>query len=245
VHHAFLDQYSDLSSPIHTWDARLKSIACILIVICIVSLPPGRFVALFVYLTVLLSSWYASHVPARHLLKRLAYLMPFVLIMSLSFVWTKYRAYDEHALTLCVFIILRAFAAIMALTLLTSTTHFPTLLSALQWMRIPKILLSLLSFMYRFTFILIDEFERLKIGRASRELGHNIKLAWKSRAWMLGTFLIRSVERSERVYRAMLARGFQGEMKHIFSDEAIERNELLISVFIFLSLILVRIGVMR
>jgi len=160
-------------------------------------------------------------------------------------VWTQSHTRGENAFTLLVYIIMRASAAILALTILTSTTPFPTFLAALGWLRFPTVILSLMSFLYNFIYIIVDEFERLSIGRKSREFGSGIIMAWKSRAWMIGTFLVRTMERSERIYQAMLARGYKGEVITRNRMMEFRRVEIWISIFAAVAIILIRMGVTR
>ncbi len=213
MHHAFFDRYSDGLSPLHRFDVRLKLIVAFVLVLAIASMPPEETGRIIICLPVLLILWIAAQLPLTYLLKRLALLLPFVLIMSAALIWARRSVDPVGAYHFALHVLLKAGTAIIALTLVTSTTPFPRLLSGLRWFRVPGILTALLAFLYRFLYILIDEFERLSIGRRSRAFGHGLALAWRSRAWMLGTFLIRSIERSERIYQAMCARGWIGQLE--------------------------------
>ena len=70
----------------------------------------------------------------------------------------------------------------------------------------------LTSFMYRYSFILIDEMYRMKRARDSRSFGG--RWFWQTQVigHMIGTLFLRSFHRGERVYLAMLSRGYQGTM---------------------------------
>lgn len=243
MHHSFIDRYSDLKSPIHAWDARLKAITCIILIICIVSLPAGRFVALLTYTAILLACWFSSGIPGGFLLKRLMLILPFVVVMTISIVWSNVHTHGANRFSIFIFIIIRASAAITALTLLMSTTPFPNFLAALCWLRLPKVILSLMSFLYNFVYIIVDEFERLGMGRKSRDFGSGLVLAWRSRAWMVGTFLIRAFERSERVYQSMLARGYEGKILTSTRMRDFRPREIWISAFSIAAMALIRIGV--
>ena len=206
MHHSFLDRYSDLESPLHHLDARLKVAAAAILVCCIATLPPERLYALFAFIAFILALWTTAGLPIRFLAKRILILLPFIAIIALPAVLGA-GAHAGLAGAAAIGVMLRAAAAIAAFSLLTSTTPFPKLIAALEWFRLPDIIISIASFIYRFIYILIDEFERLELGRRSREMSRNTRLAWKARAWMVGSFLIRSMERAERVHMAMLARG--------------------------------------
>jgi cobalt/nickel transport system permease protein len=68
----------------------------------------------------------------------------------------------------------------------------------------------LTSFMYRYSFILIDEMHRMRRARDSRSFGG--RWLWQTRVigHMVGTLFLRSFHRGERVYLAMLSRGYHG-----------------------------------
>lgn len=129
----------------------------------------------------------------------------------------------------------------MILTLLTSTTPFPQLLHGFGCLGMPRIMRSLLAFLYRYIYIIFDEAERLSMGRRSRQFAPSRVLAWKSRAWMIGTLFLRSLDRSERVYRAMLARGFTGDMKTLAEPRRLAPSHIVSGTALATLLIAIRI----
>ena len=242
VHHSFLDRYSDLESPLHRFDARVKAAVAAVAVVCAATVPPGDFAPLSLMLGAILALWLFSRVPLLFLAKRAAVLLPFIILMSLSAAWTKHRHLDSGALLFASQVVLRAVAALAALSLLASTTPFPKLLAALRWYRVPPIMLSLMAFAYRFIYILVDELEKLEIGRRSREFSGKLKTAWLGRAWMLGSFLVRSLERSERVYQAMLSRGYDGRPAAVETGARWRAREAWIGAAAIAVFVAVRIG---
>ena len=114
-------------------------------------------------------------------------------------------------------VVLKAWLSIMASGLLVATTRFPDLLRALRSLHMPAVLTSTISFMYRYLFVLVDEAMRLQTARASRSVGGGRTVMWRARILgrMIGSLFIRSYERSERIYAAMLARGFDGELRSL------------------------------
>ncbi|MGD0089504.1 MAG: cobalt ECF transporter T component CbiQ, partial [Planctomycetota bacterium] len=96
-----------------------------------------------------------------------------------------------------------------AVILLTSTTPFPALLGGLAWLRVPRLFIMVLSFAYRYVFVLLDEAQRMKRARDARCYAG--QWLWQTQVvgQMLGTLFLRSYERGERVYLAMLARGYE------------------------------------
>jgi cobalt/nickel transport system permease protein len=116
-------------------------------------------------------------------------------------------------------IMFRAWLAIQSAILLTATTPFPDLLWALGALRVPDSIVATIAFMYRYLFVLGDEALRMLRARASRSPRFNGQprpsLRWQGRVagGMVGNLFLRSLARSERVYAAMLARGFDGRMR--------------------------------
>jgi cobalt/nickel transport system permease protein len=241
MHHFHIDRYSDLKSPIHSLDARAKLAFSFIAIFCIVSLPRGSFPEAALFSIIVVALWIASGVPLRHVISRLALVLPFAAIMSIPLMIGRHDT-ASSPMPNAIFVIIKAALSIVILTLITSTTRFDSLLHSLSSMGMPAIIVSLISFLYSFIFIAIDEMERLAVGRESRELGGNRRLSWKSRGWVIGTFLLRSIERSERVYGAMISRGFSGDMKRHRACEAMGLSDIAVAGALSLSFIAVRFG---
>ena len=114
-------------------------------------------------------------------------------------------------------IMAKSWLSVQAALLLAYTTAFADLVDALRALRVPAIIVSIISFMYRYLAVLTDEAGRMSRARQSRSAAapdgrSGGSLSWRARVTgaMVGSLFIRSYERSERIYAAMLARGFAG-----------------------------------
>ncbi len=68
--------------------------------------------------------------------------------------------------------------------------------------------------MYRFVFVLWDELDTMRTARSARTFAKRGALfRWRNSAQMIGMLLIRALGRSERVYGAMCARGWDGTLR--------------------------------
>ena len=74
--------------------------------------------------------------------------------------------------------------------------------------RVPAILVSILALMYRYLFVLVDEAQRMRRARASRTFRPGRWWRWHALATVIGQLFVRSTERAERIYAAMIARGW-------------------------------------
>ena len=224
--HSFIDQYSDQDSFIHRLDPRTKLITTLVFILAVITTPPTRWQVFALYLFLVAILIFVSKVPIFYILKRSLVIMPFVVMIAIFIpffregevagsynVWLWRVSVTYSGLQVLWNILAKAWLSILSLILLTSSTKMTSLLKALEQLRMPRVMVMLLSFMYRYIFVLVDEVMRMKQARDSRNFGG--KRLWQIRAIgnMIGTLFIRSYERGERVYVAMLARGFDGQTR--------------------------------
>lgn len=118
-------------------------------------------------------------------------------------------------------IALKSWVSVQAALLLTMTTPFHDLVDGLRLLRLPRVIVVTISFMYRYLAVLVDEGSRMLRARAARSAKPDGRgggtLRWRAGVvgGMVGALFLRSFERSERVYAAMLARGFDGDFRHL------------------------------
>lgn len=100
---------------------------------------------------------------------------------------------------------------ILAAMALLSTSTFFALVHALRHLKVPDKLVHMFFFTFRYFFVIHQEYLRLRAAMRVRcfRPGTNLH-TYRSLGWLLGMLLVRSYDRSERVYQAMLCRGFKG-----------------------------------
>jgi cobalt/nickel transport system permease protein len=225
--HSFLDKYSDLDSPVHRLDARVKALCALGMIIAIVTTPVERVAPFAAYFALLASVFLLSKIPLRHILARLLIVAPFVLLFAAVAPFVPHYSgeagrgvgllglrYYPSGITMLISVTAKAMGGVLCIVALTATTPFSELLRGLERMRVPKFFLALLSFAYRYLFIFVDEFERMKRARDSRSIGGG-RRRLHVLGRMIGTMFLRSFERGERVYGAMAARGFDGSFRSV------------------------------
>jgi len=226
VKHSFLDQYSDRDSFVHRLDPRTKFITTLVFILAVISTPPTGWQAFVLYLFLITTLILISKVPLFYVFKRSLVILPFVVLVTISVpfftegevigsynIWLWQVSVTYSGIQIFWNIIARAWLSILSLILLTSTTKFTNLLKGLERLRMPRVMVMLLSFMYRYIFVLVDEVMRMKQARDSRNFGGRRLWQIRTIGSMIGTLFIRSYERGERVYAAMLARGFDGQIR--------------------------------
>jgi len=226
VKHSFIDQYSDRDSFIHNLDPRTKFVTALLFILAVVLTPPNSWPTFALYLVIIATLIFSSKVPIIYILKRSLVIIPFVVLIAIFIpflregevagsynIWLWQVTVTYSGLQVLTNIVIKAWLSILSLIWLTSTTKLTNLLHGLEQLHMPRVLVMILSFMYRYLFVLVDETMRMKQARDSRNFGG--KRLWQIRTIgnMIGTLFIRSYERGERVYAAMVARGFEGKSR--------------------------------
>lgn len=103
---------------------------------------------------------------------------------------------------------LRVGASVSLLGLLLSTTRFSSLLSAFRTLRVPRTATTLLSITYRYLLVVFEELSQLVLARRSRRVRRaTLGESWREAGSLLGIFLLRALDRGERVGRAARSRG--------------------------------------
>jgi len=226
VKHGFIDQYSDLDSFIHRLDPRTKLIAALAFILAVVSTPPGSWQAFACYLVLLASLLLLSRLPILYVLRRSLVIIPFVVLIALFIpffkegevagsynIWLWEVSVTHSGLLILWNVVIKAWLSVLFMILLTATTPLTNLLKGMEQLGLHRVLLMILSFMYRYIFVLVDEAMRMQRARDSRNFGGKRFQQIKTIGNMVGTLFIRSYERGERVYVAMLARGFEGQAR--------------------------------
>ena len=109
-------------------------------------------------------------------------------------------------------ILAKATLGLFTTVLLGATTPIAEILHGLEHLRMPRLITAIAGFMVRYADVITGEVTRMRIARESR--GYDPRWFWQARAiaTSAGTLFIRSFERGERVYLAMVSRGYSGSM---------------------------------
>lgn len=214
-----LDSFALRDTAVHRVDPRAKVIATLAFIIAVVSF--GRYeVASLLPLAVFpLVLAIEGDVPLRWLGGRLLAAAPFALIVGVF-----NPVFDREVLVTLwdvavsggwisyLSIIVRFLLTTAAALVLIATTGFTDVCNALERLGVPDVFATQLLFLYRYIFVLGEE--ALTMGRArdlrsTRRHGRGVRVYGR----MLGTLLLRTFARAQRIYSAMLLRGFDGSVR--------------------------------
>ena len=107
----------------------------------------------------------------------------------------------------------KAVLGVLSMILLTSVTTFTELVEGFARLRAPRVIVLTVSFMHRYGYLFAEESRRMQRAMASR----NFQARWLANVptlgHMLGSLFLRSYSRGERVYVAMVSRGYEGTVR--------------------------------
>jgi cobalt/nickel transport system permease protein len=211
--------YLDGDSPVHRLSPEVKIVAAFAVTVAIVATPREAFWAFGVYAVLLGGVAALAGVSPGWLGKRTLIEVPFVILAVLLPFVGHGEQIEWAGLSLSVDglygawnIVAKGTLGVVASLLLAATTPMRDLLLGLDRLRAPQIVVQIATFMLRYLDVIADQAARMRIARLSR--GHDPGFLWQARAFAtsIGSLFIRSFERGERVYLAMVSRGYTGRM---------------------------------
>lgn len=257
LHIDLADQYRRGSSLIHRLDPRIKLVGAILLIASATALPTGAWLAFGLLWAGTLIVAQASGLGASFAFRRSFVALPFALAaVALPFTVSGQPIAQVGRFTLSLegslrflSILLKSWISVQIAILLVVTTPFHDLLRGMRTLHIPQPLVGIISFMYRYLFVLADEALRLMRARAARSGAWTGKRGGPSILWrgrvaggLVGNLALRAFERSERIYEAMLARGFQGEIKSMSAPPLTDTDRYLLVGWVTYLAMVVLIG---
>ncbi|MFA6147793.1 MAG: cobalt ECF transporter T component CbiQ [bacterium] len=213
-----LDRLSYGNTVVHRLDPRAKVVATMAFAVVVVSFPRYEVLSLlpFFLFPVLIGA--LADIPAGFIARKVVAVSPFAIFIgmfnplfdpatvaiapgvSISAGWFSFAS-----------ILVKFALTISAALLLIATTSFPGICRGLRRLGLPALFVSQLLFLYRYLFVLLEEAMRVVRARDMRSFG-NRGAGVRVFVRIVGTLFLRTVERAERIYGAMLARGFRGEL---------------------------------
>jgi cobalt/nickel transport system permease protein len=238
----------DPASPIHRLDPRAKIVGLAGITVVAVTTPLHAWPAFAACVVVLAAIAAVARVSPRTVWSRVRVILPLVVFVAAFVPFVRGGpavevgplSLSEAGLATFALVTLKAAIGALGAVLLGATTSFPDVLHGLERLRAPRLLTVIASFMYRYVFVIADEARRMRSALAARafrprHLGHVAALGR-----MVTALFLRSYERGERVYVAMLARGYAGTMPR-FSALSFGRADTAFLVALALALLPMRV----
>lgn len=219
-----IDAAADRPSTFHDWDPRIKILALLAYIFCVSSIQHISIAAAALVLSIM--SLPVAHVPLLQPARRLAAMAGFLTMLALILPLTavakpednfvvfehlEFLRFNLRGLLLALLIALKATAIALMMDPLLGTSPLSTTIQALRSLGIPSSLCTMLLLTHRYIFVFHQEARRMACGMRVRGFykGTNLNTL-RTLGNYIGMLLVHSFERTQRVYEAMLSRGFNG-----------------------------------
>jgi len=235
---AVIDEYSRLDSPLHHWELRCKLIG-FLVLIFAFSFVRDLFV-LLIMIAVTAAIYSMSRLPVSFILKRLRYPSFFLLVVVLALPFVSGQTIiaslgpldlRQEGLFSVVLIAIRFLSILTVGLVLFGTAPFLNTIKAMRALGLPAIMADMVLLSFRYLHEIGNDLRTMQIAARLRGFHHH-RLSLRSLsvpAWLSGSILVRSYERSESVYKAMSLRGY-GHAKRPPDEFQIHNSDIVILV---------------
>ena len=213
------EKFSKGTSLIHTLDPRVKIIVILLfsVIVAVTDKTISLIAALLFSIMIIM----IAKLKAKEILSRLLVVNSFIFLLwiMLPFTFGGEKIYtlgsmgiSQEGIKYAFLISIKSNSIVLAGIALLSTTSVYNIIHALHHLYLPDKLTQLFFFTYRYLHTIYSEY--VSLNNALKIRGFKPKTnfhTYKTYAYLVGMLLVRSYDRSNRVYNAMLCRGFKGK----------------------------------
>lgn len=240
------------ASKIRKWNAVFKVYISILtLILCIVFDNP--YVSIAVILVMAYVTVIKGEIPLIEYLSILAIPITFILLSTITIAIDfskqpigQYNLYlgfcyvftSTVQLKKMIFLILKIFAAISALQMMTLSTPTSEIIYVLRKAHVPKIIVELMSLIYRYIFILMDVSAKMKNSAKSRQGYCDFKTSCYTFGSIASNMLIISLKKANAYYDAMEARCYDGDLVFLEEDKKVDAIQTIVAAAFIIFLML-------
>lgn len=247
-HVVVTDPFRPGTSFLHQLDARIKLVLALYLLVIINLTPVQAWPAQAAYLAILVLATLRAGLPLGRLLRGSLVGAPFLGVAALGVLLAPQGPallslpvrgglvlLTQGAALRLASVLCHGWLSALVAVLLAQTTSFVQLGHALAALGLPRALVEIVLFTYRYVFVLAGEAQQLLRARTARTAagGASVStlLAWRARmaGALVGTLFLRALERSERIHGAMLARGYDGAMP-LLTRPSVSRHALRVAI---------------
>ncbi len=240
----YMDRLSHQKTIIHGLDPRAKLITTLIFIFFVVSFDKYELSALVPYVMYPFFLCSFGNIPFGFLIKRILLVSPFAIMIGVFNPWI-----DSNTLVVIGdidisagwvsfgSILLRFFLTVGAALSLVAVTGFTNVCLAMEKLKVPKVFVVQLLFLYRYLYVLLAEAARMVRASEFRRIdGKGLGIGVFGS--LVGHLLLRTLDRAQRIHLSMHCRGFDGRIRSLVKLSFRPRDVLFITgwiaVFFFL-----------
>jgi cobalt/nickel transport system permease protein len=206
------------------------------------------FILIILY-TISISLIVLSRIPLSYYIKSIAFIPLFTAIIALPYIFYPFSqppfiykfsfiGITYQGLRYSSILILRVTIAVSFMIIIYYGIGFQRLIGSLKVLKIPDIFLNMISFTYRYIFLIVSQVYDIFLSRKSKMCKSNKKIGRKWQSYLLGHIFVRSSVLSENMYNSMVSRGYTGEIVPMKKNKSMQYNDIFFLAFFILIIII-------
>ncbi|MCE9615293.1 MAG: cobalt ECF transporter T component CbiQ [Lentisphaerae bacterium] len=214
-----LDDLGQLDTAAHRIDARAKAFTTLAFIVTVMSFARHEVSALTPYVLYPITLMSLGRIPAGYLFRKVLVAAPFALAIAIfNPCFDRQPAAAIGTFTISggwlsfASIMVRFALTVSAALVLVACTGMHRLCAGLEWLGLPRVFAMQLLFVHRYLFVIAAEGARMMRSLQLRAASP-YRLSLHVYGALVGSLLLRSMDRAGRIYGAMLARGFDGNIR--------------------------------
>ncbi len=199
-------------------DARALMLVFFSYMVFVVSVPKYGIFQLALFAAFPVFFIISTGMALKPILKKLMIVAPFILFLGIfnpfldtAPIYTVGSVEITGGMVSFTVILLKGIFSVLAIVILTGIIPFYEICTGLAAIKVPQPFIVQLLFLYRYLFVLVEEADAMRKARDLRSFkgrGRGVKAT----VGLLGTLFLRTLDKSQRIYRSMISKGFQGEI---------------------------------
>lgn len=211
-----LDEYARHSNTLNSINSLAKLIVTVFYVVILASFSRYQVIALLPFMLLPVLAVSIGELPVTLVIKRILFFEPFIIIAAILNPLLDRQLIHINGLVIAagwltfISLVIKGTLMISVGIILVATTGIDGIASALRNLRIPSIFITVVVLIYRYFYVLMEEASNMVKAHSMRKPnGKGIEL--KVFSTMMGQLLLRTFSRAQRIYYAMILRGYKGE----------------------------------
>jgi len=243
----FSSRYYEHNSIIHTLNPTLKLLNIIFFIIILVSIQHYTCFEFLLFTTIAILITNLAKIPFEKILKEIIIFVPFLFFILLFALFKEGDSFFKYGLINITYtgihtffsLFIKSILSITMMLILIMTTPFIQILRSLKDLHVPDEIILIFFFLYRYSILFIKEINRLLNAMKIRSVDLSSLDLLKNFGSVIGVVFIRTFERAERIYQAMLSRGFDtNKFIAAYRSNSVKWHEIYITTG-FISIIII------
>lgn len=194
---------------VSTWEVRMKLVTCIAIAFLLV--PVKSTTALGGYTVFLFALFLSARLPLYRVLRRLLLLLPFFIFLAVTVLLGGGLPPSPARVEVLLLLMLKAACTVFLMFMIIYTQPVQLLFNGIGNMHLSDKLVSVLFLSWRYVFLICEKLSQTHKALHSRLFQGGMRMrVYKTYGEIIGGLFVKSIDGSDRVYKAMISRGYTG-----------------------------------